>query len=230
METSESTLQPVVEILSVPLAQKEDQAFEEPLELAVDVWAQQIACLCLSVRGCEGEGLCLCPGEQPALGSLQTGPVCQALPSPGTASPAAQSRGPHLPSYPESAVAGHEYHLDSCTSAFCVAVVWFGFSPCPYSVFECLCCEFSSNISAPQGSRVMVMWGCSRKAKNWQASSNISELTVLRKFRLHPALHSCLSRKSEAKNSMLQVWCCLVTSGPAHQLGQVRVPALRQFR
>lgn len=112
---------------------------------------------------------------------------------------------------------------------FCVTVR-FGFSPYPYSVFECVCCEFSSNISAPQGSRVMVMWGCARKAKSWQASSNIAELTVPRKFRLHPALHSCLSKKSEAKNSMLQVWCCLVTSGPAHQLGQVRVPALRQFR
>lgn len=97
-------------------------------------------------------------------------------------------------------------------------------------MFECVCCEFTSNISAPQGSRVMVMWGCARKAKNWQASSNIAELTVPRKFRLHPALHSCLSKKSEAKNSMLQVWYCLVTSGPAHQLGQVRVPALRQFR
>lgn len=195
-------MQPAVEILSVPLAQKENSAFEELLELAVDVWAQQIACVCLGVRGCEGEGLCLCTGEQPALGSLQTGPVCQVLPCPGKASPAAQSRGLYFPSYSESAVAGHKYHLDSCTSAFCVTVR-FGFSPCPYSVFECVCCEFTSNISAPQGGRVMVMWGCARKAKNWQASSNIAELTVPRKFRLHPALHSCLS-----KNQRQRTACC----------------------
>lgn len=132
----------------------------------------------------------------------------------------------------ESILAGHKYHLENCTSAFCVAVVWFGFSPCPYSVFECMCCESSSNISAPQGNRVSLMWVCLGKAENWQVSSNLcfSELTVLRKFGVHPTLHSCLSKKSEAKNRMLQVWCCLVTSEPAHQLGQVRVATLRQSR
>lgn len=36
----------------------------------------------------------------------------------------------------ESIPAGHKNHLDSCASAFCVAAVWFEFSPCPYSVFE----------------------------------------------------------------------------------------------
>lgn len=127
---------------------------------------------------------------------------------------------------------GHKSHLGSCTSAFCVAVVWFGFSPCLYPVFECVCHESSSNISAPQGSRVTVMWVCWRKAENWQVSSNLcfSELTLPRKFRPHPASQSRLSKKSEAMNSILQVWCCLVTSEPAHQLGQVRVAALRQSR
>lgn len=266
-----------MEILTAPLTQKEDQAFEELLGFAVDLWVQQEAvrgantqgqlhwkwgeysqqwlgteqpegvrmdkpmganhmCLCLSVRGCEGEGLCLCAGGQSVPGFLQTGPVCCVLPSPGTAFPPAQSRRPHLPSIQslqllESILAGHTYHLNSCTSAFCVAVVWFGFSPCPYSVFECISRESSSNISAPQGSRVTVMWECLRKAENWQVSSNLcfSELTVRESLEfILPCTHVC--QRNQAKNSMLQVWCCLVTSEPAHQLGQVRVAALRQSR
>lgn len=148
-------MQPAVEILTVPLTQKEDQACEELLGFAVDVWIQQEAvrgastqgqlhwkwgeysqqwvgseqpkgarmdkpmganhtCLCLSVRGYE-EGLCLCAAEQSVPAFLQTGPVCHVLPSPGTASPAAQSRRPHLPSFQnlhllESILARHKCH------------------------------------------------------------------------------------------------------------------------
>lgn len=47
-------MQPAVEILTVPLAQKEDQAFEELLELAVHVWAQKEA-----MRGAAPRGRCI---------------------------------------------------------------------------------------------------------------------------------------------------------------------------
>lgn len=117
-------------------------------------------CVCLSVRGCEGEGLCLWTEEQPAWGSLHTGPVCHVLPSPGTASPAAQGLSfPPIqtPQLLESTLAGHNYQLDSCTLVFCVAVVWVGFSPCPYYVFECTCCETSSNTSALKAAE---LWQC----------------------------------------------------------------------
>lgn len=103
---------------------------------------------------------------------------------------------------------GHKSHLGSSILAFCVAVIWFGFSPCPYSVFQCVCHESSSNISALPRQQSCCRCGYVGGRLNvGKSAANVcsSELTLPRRFGPHPALHSCLSKKSEALNSTLQL-------------------------
>lgn len=118
----------------------------------------------------------------------------------------AEQRGPRagitFPPYSQSAATGRTQVASGqlyLGILCCCGLVWFGFSPCPYSAFQCMCHELSSNISAPPR-----QWSCCRCGYvGGRLSVGKSAANVW--FRPHAASHLCLSKKPEALSSMLQV-------------------------
>lgn len=100
--------------------------------------------LCHGARGCGRERACLCTGEEDCPGLLTARSSLPRLLGQHSDSTGCcrsqQSKGDLQPSSPSLLVhslqpwEGHESHLGNCALVFCVAAVWFVFSPCPYSV------------------------------------------------------------------------------------------------